>query len=81
MGDFSDMELQGVAGDVQKSEKLQELADALEVVPLLEVVDGDTNALLTLLQLWRCGVESSLQAHSLLVHQLRCIGLKKTSGR
>ena len=81
MGDLSNTELQGVAGDIQKFGKLQELADALEVVPLLESLEGDTNAPLTLLQRWRSGVESSVQAHSLLVHHLRCIGLVKTADR
>lgn len=80
-GDLSDMELQRVADDVQKSGKLKELADALEIVPLLESLVGVTNASLTLLQRWRSGVESGLLAHSLLVHHLKCIGLVETSNR
>ena len=75
------MELQEVAGEVQKSGKLNDLAGALEVVPLLESLEGDPNASLTLLQRWRFGVESSLLAHSLLVHHLRWIGLEKTSNK
>ena len=80
-GDFSDAELQGVADDVQRNGKLKELADALEVVPQLESLEGDVNAPFTLLQRWRLGVESGSEAHSLLVHHLKCIGLRKTSDR
>ena len=80
-GDFSDAELQGVADDVQRNGKLKELADALEVVPQLESLESDVNAPLTLLQRWRLGVESSSEAHSLLLHHLKCIGLTKTSDR
>ena len=75
------MELQGVAGDVQKFGKLNDLAGALEVVPLLEFLEGDPNTSLTLLQRWRSDVGSSLLAHSLLVHHLRWIGLEKTSNK
>ena len=80
-GDFSDAELQGVADDVQRNGKLKELADALEVVSQLESLEGDVNAPFTLLQRWRLGVESCSEAHSLLVHHLKCIGLQKTSDR
>ena len=70
-----------VAGDVQKSGKLNDLAGALEIVPRLELLEGDPNTSLTLLQQWRSDVESSLLAHSLLVHHLRWIGLEKTSNK
>ena len=80
MGDFTDVELKGVADDVQRAGKLKELADALEVVPLLKSL-GDINAPLTLLRRWHSGMESGLDAHSLLVHHLKCIGLTKTSDR
>ena len=80
-GDFSDAELQGVADDVQRNGKLKELADALEVVPQLESLEGEVNAPFTLLQRWRLGVESDSEAHSLLVHHLKSIGLQKTSDR
>ena len=80
-GDFSDAELQGVADDVQRNGKLKELADALEVVSQLESLEGDVNAPFTLLQRWRLGVEICSEAHSLLVHHLKCIGLRKTSDR
>lgn len=69
----------GVADDVQRAGKLKELADALEV-PFLKSL-GDINAPLTLLRRWRSGIESGLDAHSLLVHHLKCIGLTKTSDR
>ena len=75
------MELQEVAGDVQKSEMLNDLARALEVVPLLESLEGDPNTSLTLLRRWRSDVKNSLLAHSLLVHHLRWIGLEKTSNK
>ena len=80
-GDFSDSELQGVADDIQRNGKLKELADALEVVPQLESLEGDVNASFTLLQRWRLGVECDSEAHSLLVHHLKWIGLTKTSDR
>ena len=80
-GDFSDAELQGVADDVQRNGKLKDLADTLEVVPQLESLEGEVNAPFTLLQRWRLGVESDSEAHSLLVHHLKCIGLQKTSDR
>ena len=80
-GDLNATELQRVAEDVQRAGKLRELADALEVVPLLESPEEDTNASLTLLQRWQSSAQSSLEAHSLLVHHLRCIGLKRTSNK
>jgi len=80
-GDFSDAELQGVADDVQRNGKLMDLVDALEVVPLLKALEGDINAPLKLLQHWRLGVKSGSEAHSLLLHHLKCIGLMKTSDR
>ena len=79
MGEFSDAELEGVAGDVQRTGKLRELADALEVVPLLESLEGDVNGPFTLLQRWRQYIKEGSEAHSLLVHYLRCIGLTKTA--
>ena len=78
-GDLSEAELKEVAGDVQRAGKLRELADALEVVPLLESLEGDVNGPFTLLQRWRHGVKDGLEAHSLLVHCLRCIGLIETA--
>lgn len=63
------------------NEKLKELADTLEVVPLLKSIEGEANAPFTLLQRWRAGVDSGLEAHSLLVHHLRCIGLIRTADR
>lgn len=79
MGDFTDIELKGVADDVQRAGKLKELADALEVVPLLKSL-GDINAPFTLLRRWRSGIDG-LDAHSHLVHHLKCIGLTETSDR
>ena len=75
MGELSDRELQGVACDVQRSGKLIELADELEM-PLHGV-----NAPITLLHRWRCEIKNGLEAHSLLVHHLKCIGLRETSER
>ena len=79
--DFNDAELHGVADDVQQAGKLKELADALEVVPLLESVEGDVNAPYTLLQRWRLGMVNDSEAQALLVYHLRCIGLTTTSDR
>ena len=79
-GGLSDSELRGVADDVQKAEKLADLADSLETVPLLKSLEGDTDAPFKLLQRWR-RVENTLEAHSLLVHHLRCIGLTETSDK
>ena len=76
-GGLSDSELRGVADDVQKAEKLADLADSLETVLLLKSLEGDTDAPFKLLQRWR-RVENTLEAHSLLVHHLRCIGLTET---
>ena len=81
MGGLNATELQRVAEDVQKGGKLVELADALEVVPLLESPEEDPNAASTLLWRWQSSMESSLQAHSLLVYHLKCIGLVKTSNK
>ena len=53
----------------------------MEVVPLLKSLEVDANAPFTLLQRWRSGIESGLDAHSLLVHHLKCIGLITTSYR
>ena len=80
-GDFNDAELKGVADDVQKAGKLKELADALEVVPPLKSLEVDRTAPFALLKRWRSGIESGLDAHSLLVHHLKCIGLTTTSYR
>ena len=73
MGDLNDAELQRVASDVQRAGKLKELADELEM-PL-----HDVNAPITLLRRWNYEIE--LEAHSLLVHHLKCIGLPGTSDR
>ena len=75
MGDLSDSELRGVADDVQRSGKLRELADELEM-PLHGV-----NAPITLLRRWRREIKNGLEAHSLLVHHLKYIGLRETSER
>ena len=77
-GDLNNAELLGVADDVQRCGKLKELAEALEVVPLLPSLEGDP---FTFLKLWRFGVESGLEAHSLLVHHLKWIGMIRTSDR
>ena len=69
-----------MADDVQKAEKLADLADSLETVPLLKSLEGDTDAPFKLLQRWR-RVENTLEAHSLLVHHLRCTGLTETSDK
>lgn len=80
-GDLNNGELQGVADDIRRYGKLKELAEALEVVPLLPSLEDDLNTPFTLLQHWRLGVESGLRAHSLLVHHLKCIGMRRTSDR
>ena len=81
MGDLSDTELQRVALDVQKNVKLNELADELEMVPQLESLRHDLNAPLKLLRRWRFEIKNGLEAHSLLVHHLKCIQLQGTSDR
>ena len=80
-GGLNVTELQRVAEEVQGAGKLRELADALEVVPLLVSLGEDTNASSRLLQRWQSSMESPLEAHSLLVHHLRCIGLVTTSDK
>ena len=45
MGDLSDTELQEVARDVQRSGKLKELADELEMVPQLQSLQHNVNFL------------------------------------
>ena len=81
--DITDAELQEVAAAVQRTGKLKELADALEVVPLLEALEEEeeTNFTFTLLQHWYRGLKDSLGVHSILVHHLRCIGLKATADK
>ena len=81
MGDLSDTELQAVACDVQRNGKLKELADELEMVPQLQSLQHDVNAPLTLLSRWRFEIENGLEAHSLLVHHLKCIGMRGSSDR
>ena len=81
MGDLSDTELQEVARDVQRSGKLKELADELEMVPQLQSLQHDVNDPLTLLHRWRCEIKNGLEAHSLLVYHLKCIGLPATADR
>jgi len=75
--------LQRVAEEVQKAGKLRELADVLEVVPLLQSLQRDTNASSILLRRWQSdvGVDVQVETHSLLVYHLRCIGLVETSNR
>ena len=72
--------MQGVADDVQKAEKLKDLADELEIMPLLESLEGDENVPFKLLKRWH-QVEFGSEAHSLLVYHLRCIGLIQTSDK
>ena len=81
--DLTDAELQGVAEAVQRTGKLKELADALEVVPLLKALEEEeeTNSTLKLLQHWHRGLKGSLEVHSILVHHLRCIGLEGTADK
>ena len=75
-GDFNDAELKCVADEVKRAGKLKELADELEMIHMLKLLE---NAPLTLLQRWHCEVESELEAHSLLVHHLKCIKMPETS--
>ena len=77
-GDFSDAELKGVADEVKRAGKLKELADELEMIHQLKSVK---DAPFTLLQRWCYEIESGLEAHSLLVHHLKCIGMPETSDR
>ena len=70
-----------VAGDVQEAEKLEELADTLEVVHELKSLEHDANAPYTLLSRWYHSMEGGSEAHSLLVYHLQCIGLEGTSRR
>ena len=70
-----------MAHDVKRKKKLKELADELEMVPQLESLQHDANPPLTLLRRWRHEIENGLEAHSLLVHHLKCIGLTETSDR
>ena len=81
MGGLSDTELQRVADDVQRSGKLKELADELEMVPQLESLRHDVNPPLTLLRRWRHETKNGLEGHSLLIYHLKCIGLPGTSDR
>ena len=61
-----------VACDVQRDGKLKELADELEMA---------LRAPITLLRRWRYEIKNGLEAHSLLVYHLKCIGLAETSDR
>ena len=70
-----------MARDIQRDGKLKELADELEMVPQLQSLQHDVNAPLTLLRRWRFEIEDAVEAHSLLVHHLKCIGLTETSNR
>ena len=70
-----------VACDVQECGKLKGLADELEMAHQLMSLEHDVDASLTLLQRWRSGIECGLDAHSFLVHHLKCIGLTRTSER
>jgi len=70
-----------VARDVKRNGKLKELAYELEMVPQLESLRHDVNAPLTLLHRWLHEIKNGLQAHSLLVYHLKCIGLTGTSHR
>ena len=65
-----------MAGDVQKYRKLIELADEMEMAH-----NSPENDVYTLLQRWRSEIENGLEAHSLLVYHLKCIGLTETSHR
>ena len=73
--------MQGVASDVQRNEKLKELADELEMIPQLESLQHDINPPLRLLHRWHHEMENGLEAHSHLVYHLKCIGLTGTSRR
>ena len=77
-GDFNDAELKGVADEIKRAGKLKELADELEMNRQLKSLE---NAPFTLLQRWHSGIESGLEAHSLLVHHLECIKMPETSHR
>ena len=70
-----------MALDVQRDGKLKELADELEMVPQLEPLQHDVDTSLKLLRRWHSEIENRLEAHSLLVHHLKCIGLRGTSDR
>ena len=70
-----------MARDVERDGKLKELVDELEMVPQLESLRRDPNPPLILLHRWRFEIENGLEAHSLLVHHLKCIGLPGTSDR
>ena len=71
--------MKGVSSDVQESGTLKELADELEMADKLESIECEANPPLTLLQRWRSGTKSLLEAHSLLVYHLKCIGMTRTS--
>ena len=73
--------MRAVACDVQRDGKLKELADELEMVPQLQSLQHDVNAASILLNRWRFEIEDGLEAHSLLVHHLKSIGLTGTSDR
>ena len=77
-GDFNDAELKGVADEIKRAGKLKELADELEMNHQLQSLE---NAPFTLLQRWCSGIESGIEAHTLLVHHLKCIGMPETSHR
>ena len=77
-GDFSDAELKGVADEIKRAGKLKELADELEMNHQLQLLE---NAPFTLLQRWCSGIDSGIEAHSLLVHHLKCIRMPETSYR
>jgi len=83
MDGLSDAELEGVAVDIQTKGKLKDLADALEVVPLLESLEGAkvVNVPFTLLHCWHLTMKDDLEAHSLLIHHLRCINLQETADK
>ena len=69
-------ELQGVAHDIMSSGKLNEIADALEVLPQLQSIENEPNPAFTLLQRWSC---HGSQLRSTLVHYLRLIGLESAA--
>ena len=77
-GDFNDAELKDVADEIKRAGKLEELADELEMNHQLQSLE---NAPFTLLQRWYSGIDSGIEAHSLLVHHLKCIGMPETSYR
>ena len=77
-GDLNDAELKGVADEIKRAGKLKELADELEMNHQLESLETTP---FTLLQRWCCEIESGLEAHSLLVHHLKCIKMPETSRR